>query len=63
MQLADQDAEPDITEWANGCALNPARIEASLRETPTIRAAAARVADVADRGLARMTELVGLDAT
>ena len=56
-------AEPDITEWANGCALNPARIEASLRETPTIRAAAARVADVADRGLARMTELVGLDAT
>jgi hypothetical protein len=50
-------AEPDIADWANGCALNPARIEAAQRDDPTVRAAAARLADVADRGLTRMAEL------
>ena len=50
-------AEPDIAAWANGCALNPARIEPARREDPSVRAAAARLADVADRGLARMAEL------
>jgi hypothetical protein len=50
-------AEPDIADWANGCALNPARIEAAQRDDPTVRAAAARLADVADRGLTQMAEL------
>jgi hypothetical protein len=50
-------AEPDIADWANGCALNPARIEAAQRDDPTVRAAAARLADVVDHGLTRMAEL------
>ena len=48
--------EPDIAAWANGCALNPARIQPSQRDDPTVRAAAARLADVAERGLARMAD-------
>jgi len=50
-------AEPDIAAWMNGCALNPARIDPSQREDPAVQAAAARLADVASRGLARMAEL------
>ena len=50
-------AEPDIAAWANGCALNPARIEPSQRDDPAVQAAAARLADHAERGLARMAEL------
>ncbi len=50
-------AEPDIAAWANGCALNPSRIDPSQRNDPAVRAAAARLADGADRGLARMAEL------
>jgi hypothetical protein len=50
-------AEPDIAAWANGCALNPARIVASQRNDPAVQAAAARMADGAERGLARMAEL------
>lgn len=50
-------AEPDIADWANGCALNPARIEPSRRDDPAVRAAVARVAEHAERGLARMAEL------
>lgn len=50
-------AEPDIAAWANTCALNPARIDSSRREDPAVKAAAARLAQVADRGLARMSEL------
>lgn len=50
-------AEPDIAAWANGCALNPARIEPSRRDDPAVRTAAARLADHVDRGLARMAEL------
>ena len=50
-------AEPDVAAWANRCALNPARIEPSQRDEPTVQAAAARLADVAERGLARMAEL------
>ena len=38
-------AEPDIAAWANGCALNPARIEPSQRDDPAVQAAAARLAD------------------
>ncbi len=50
-------AEPDIAAWANDCALNPARIEPAQRDDPAVQAAAARVADHAERGLARMAEL------
>jgi hypothetical protein len=50
-------AEPDIAAWANACALNPARIGPSQREDPAVRAATARLADVAERGLARMADL------
>ena len=50
-------AEPDIAAWANGCALNPARIEPAERDDPAVQAAAARLAEHAERGLARMSEL------
>lgn len=50
-------AEPDIAAWANGCALNPARIQPSQRNDPAVQAAAARLADHAKRGLTRMAEL------
>ena len=50
-------AEPDIAMWANGCALNPARIEPSQRNDPGVLAATVRLADNAERGLARMAEL------
>jgi hypothetical protein len=50
-------AESDIAAWANGCALNPARIEASQRDDPAVQAAAARLADGAERGLAQMADL------
>ncbi len=50
-------AEPDIAAWANGCALNPSRIELSRRDDPAIRAAAARLASHLERGLARLAEL------
>src|SRR4051812_5292809 len=50
-------AEPDIATWANGCALNPARILPSQRDDPAVQAATARLTEHADRGLARMVEL------
>jgi len=49
-------AEPDIAAWANGCALNPARIEPARRGDPAVQAAATRLAGVAEAGLARLTE-------
>jgi hypothetical protein len=53
-------AEPDIAAWANACALNPARVEPWQRELPTVRAEAARLADVVEPGLTRMAELAGM---
>jgi hypothetical protein len=50
-------AETDIAAWANGCALNPARVRPSQRDKPAVQAATARVAEVAERGLARLAEL------
>jgi hypothetical protein len=50
-------AEPDVAAWANGCALNPSRIEPSQRDDPAVQAASARLADSAEHGLARMAEL------
>ncbi len=51
-------AEPDIFAWANTCALNQGGITPDERETTEVQAAAARLADVADRGLERMSQLV-----
>ena len=53
-------AEPDIAAWANGCALNPARIQPWQRDEPLVRAAAARLDNVADSGLTRMADLAHL---
>lgn len=50
-------AELDIAAWANGCALNPAPVDSALRDAPEVRAAAARLAEHAEGGLARMAEL------
>ncbi|HEY2813733.1 MAG TPA: NAD(P)-binding protein [Acidimicrobiales bacterium] len=49
-------AERDIADWSNGCALNPSRIEPSRRDEPAVRAAAERLAEVADIGLSRMAD-------
>lgn len=51
-------AEPDIAAWANRCALNPARVAPSRHDDPGVLAAQARLASVADRGLAGMADLV-----
>jgi hypothetical protein len=53
-------AEPDIAAWANGCALNPARIDPSRREDVAVQAAAARLAGSAEAGLTRLAELAGI---
>lgn len=50
-------AEPDIADWANGCALNPSRIEPSRRNDAAVRQAAQRLADVAEPGLAGLAAL------
>jgi hypothetical protein len=52
-------AEPDIAAWANACALNPSRIQPSQRDEPAVQAAAARLAEVSEQGLARLAELAG----
>jgi hypothetical protein len=54
---ASYGAEADIADWANHCALNPARLEPARRDDPGVLAAQARLEQVAERGLARMTEL------
>jgi hypothetical protein len=51
-------AEPDVDAWVNCCALNPAGIEERQRDLPEVRAAEARLAAVADRGLARLKDLL-----
>jgi hypothetical protein len=50
-------AEADIAAWANGCALNPARIEPPQRDDPRVQGAATRLADNVERGHTRMSEL------
>lgn len=49
-------AEPDVAAWANGCALNPARVGPAQREDPAVKAAAARVAEHVNPGLARLSQ-------
>jgi len=53
-------AEPDILSWANRCALNPARVDPSRAGDLAVKAATARLADVAEPGLERMVELAGM---
>ena len=53
-------AEPDIAAWANGCALNPSRVDPARRDDPAVHAASARLAEHADAGLARLSELAEL---
>jgi hypothetical protein len=53
-------AEPDIAAWADECALNPSCSGAARRDDPDVRGAAARLADVAEPGLARLAELAEL---
>ncbi|HEX9766851.1 MAG TPA: NAD(P)-binding protein [Nitriliruptorales bacterium] len=50
-------AEPDIAAWANACMLNPSRLDPGQGQEPAVQAAAARLADHAEVGLARMAEL------
>ncbi len=50
-------AEPDIAAWANACALNPSRVDASRRDDAALHAAAARFDDRVEPGLARLAEL------
>jgi hypothetical protein len=50
-------AEPDIADWANGCDLNPARVDPSRRDDPDVEAARGRLARHAPAGVARLTEL------
>jgi hypothetical protein len=52
-------AEADIAAWANGCALNPARVEPAQRDDPEVQAVSGRLAEVAEEGLVRMAELAG----
>jgi hypothetical protein len=52
-------SEPDIAAWANGCALNPARVEPWQRDDPAVQAASGRLADAMEPGLTRMAELAG----
>lgn len=52
-------AEPDIAEWANDCALNPARVARGRSDDPEVQAAAARVAAHVEGGLRRLAELSG----
>ena len=52
-------AEPDIAAWANGCALNPARVEESRRTDPAVLAATDRLRDHSEPGLERLARLTG----
>ena len=54
-------AEPDIAEWANGCALNPQQTgpRRSRRDDPAVLATATRLQVHADAGLRRLARLAG----
>lgn len=56
-------AEPDIAAWANGCALNPARVLGQQADDPALLAARARLAEASGPGLARLAELAGIAAS
>lgn len=50
-------AEPDIEAWAHACALNPSRIDPSVRDNPDVRAAIARLAEWSSAGVDRLIQL------
>jgi hypothetical protein len=52
-------AEPDIAEWADMCALNPARIEPARRADPAVQAEMSRLREHAAAGLGRLAQLTG----
>lgn len=56
-------AQPDIAAWANHCALNPARPDPSRVNDPAVSAASARLAGLAERGIAGLAELAGISRT
>jgi hypothetical protein len=56
-------AEPDIAEWINRCALNPARLEPSQRDDPAVQRESARLAAHRERGLARLAAFAGEPST
>ncbi len=54
-------AEPDIKEWVDRVALNPARVPPGQTVDPALTAAAKRFRAAAGPGLAAMAKLAGLD--
>lgn len=54
-------AEPDIKAWADGVALNPARVAPELADSPGVLAALARLRTHVPAGVAHLAELSGLD--
>ena len=50
-------AEPDVAAWADGVALNPARVAPEQPRTPALADVRARVAAAVPPGLARLEEL------
>ncbi|RYJ00760.1 MAG: hypothetical protein EON52_22940 [Actinomycetales bacterium] len=53
-------AEPDIKEWADRVALNPARIPPGTVRTPELEDAVERIGRHTGPGVARLAELGGL---
>ncbi len=52
--------EPDIKAWADGVALNPARVPSELSDDAAVQDALARLRARTPAGLARLAELAGL---
>ena len=50
-------AEPDIAEWSNSIALNPARIPPEAKDDPAVTAVVDRIQQSAEPGMARLAEL------
>jgi hypothetical protein len=54
-------AEPDIKAWADGVALNPARVPSELHDSAALNDALARLRAEAPAGVARLAELSGCE--
>ena len=52
-------AEPDISEWLDGVALNPARIPPARADDPRLARAVERFRNAVDPGIAAMAQLAG----
>lgn len=53
-------AEPDIAEWANNCALNPARVDPSRANDRAIKDSSERLSGILSAGLERLAEFAGM---